>query len=385
MMENKDVVDATSDEFKPTASQPVNYQAILKGVEDLYPMVQVLDKEGKVVNEDLVPDLSDEQLVDLMEKMVFTRCLYEETMSFSKQGRLGFYAPTLGQEASKIASAMVIDKDDWLYGAYRDIPQLISHGATIAQGFNWSRGHVHGGTYGSKGEVKAMVPQIIIGAQIIQASGNALGQKLKGEEQVTFTYIGDGGTSQGDFYEGINFAGRYQVPLVLVVQNNGYAISTPCSLATHAATLAQKAAAAGIPAVQVDGMDPLAVYIVTRQAREWAAAGNGPVMIETITNRLGPHSTAGDDPSRYRDKASFEYWEEREPLKRFRNYLSRRGLWSDEHEEQIKKEHVREIERGMEEAEAQPDMTIAESLEWMYANPPANILEQIEKYQEKGV
>lgn len=138
MMENKDVVDATSDEFKPTASQPVNYQAILKGVEDLYPMVQVLDKEGKVVNEDLVPDLSDEQLVDLMEKMVFTRCLYEETMSFSKQGRLGFYAPTLGQEASKIASAMVIDKDDWLYGAYRDIPQLISHRATIAQGFNWS-------------------------------------------------------------------------------------------------------------------------------------------------------------------------------------------------------------------------------------------------------
>lgn len=100
---------------------------------------------------------------------------------------------------------------------------------------------------------------------------------------------------------------------------------------------------------------------------------------------MGPQSTAGDDPSRYRDKATFEYWEEREPLKRFRNYLSRCGLWSDEHEEQLKKEDVREIERGMEEAEAQPDMTIAESLEWMYANPPANILDQIEKYQEKGV
>lgn len=384
MKENSNM-DQNIDEFKPTANQPVNYQALLKGLQDLYPMIQVLDKDGKVVEEDLAPDLSDEQLIKLMEKMVFTRCLYEETMTFSKQGRLGFYAPTLGQEASKMASAMVIDKEDWLYGAYRDIPQLISHGATIAQGFNWSRGHVHGGSYGSQGEVKAMVPQIIIGAQIIQACGNALGQKLNGEKQVTFTYIGDGGTSQGDFYEGLNFAGCYQVPLVVIVQNNGYAISTPRKLATRAQTLAQKAAAAGIPSVQVDGMDPLATYIVTKQARDWAAAGKGPVLIETMTNRMGPHSTAGDDPSRYRDKTSFEYWKERDPLKRFRNYLSERDLWSHEHEEQIKKEYVKEIEREMEEAESQPDMTIAESLEWMYADPPAHILEQIEKYQEKGV
>jgi pyruvate dehydrogenase E1 component alpha subunit len=330
-----------------------------------------------------MPDLSDEELVELMEDMVFARTLHEETTKYSRQGRLGFYGPTLGQEASQMGSAYAFEENDWLYGGYRDLPQLISHGASVAQGFLWSKGHVNGGWYGEEGEVNAMVPQIIIGAQYIQATGNALGQKLKGEDAVTFTYTGDGGTSQGDFYEGLNFAGRYQVPAVFIVQNNGYAISTPRELATNAGTLAQKSAAVGIPGVQVDGMDVLAVYAVTKQAREWAAAGNGPVLIETITSRMGPHSTAGDDPTRYRDQESFDYWEARDPLDRYRTFLEEKELWDEDHEEEIIEKFQEEIADGMKEAESQPEMTVTESLKWQYANPPANILEQIEEYEEK--
>lgn len=374
----------TETTFQVSGSQPVDYEALRENIVAQFPMIQILDKEGNIINEEIIPELSDEEFVELMEKMVFARTLHEETMKFSRQGRLGFYGPTLGQEASEMGTVAAFEKEDWLYGAYRDIPQLIAHGANISQGFNWSRGHVHGGTYGDNGEVNAMVPQIIIGAQYIQAAGNAIGQKLNGSDQVTFTYTGDGGSSQGDFYEGLNFAGRYKAPAVFIIQNNGYAISTPREKATAATTLAQKGVAAGIPSVQVDGMDILATYAVTKQAREWAAAGNGPVLIETITSRMAPHSTAGDDPSRYRDQESFDYWEDRDPLKRYRKFLTDKGLWDEEKEAAIKAEYVQQIADAIVEAEEQPVMKISETLKWQYANPPQFILDQIAYYEEKG-
>src|SRR5699024_4646771 len=145
--------------------------------------------------------------------------------------------------------------------------------------------------------------------------------------------------------EGMNFAGAYKAPVVFFVQNNGYAISTPRHKQTAAVTLAQKAVAAGIHGIQVDGMDPLAVYSVAKQAREWALAGNGPVLIETVTSRFGPHSTSGDDPTRYRDQESFDYWEQRDPLIRFRNFLTEKGLWSKEKEDEIIEKTTEEVKQ----------------------------------------
>lgn len=171
-----------------------------------------------------------------------------------------------------------------MFPGYRDVPQLIQHGLPVYKAFLWSRGHAVGSQYPEN--LHAMPPQIIIGAQIVQATGAGIGLKKRGKPNVAFTYTGDGGSSQGDFYEGINFAGAYKAPVVFFIQNNGYAISTPRHKQTAATTLAQKAVAAGIPGIQVDGMDPLAVYAVTKQAREWAIAGNGPVLIETVTSRL---------------------------------------------------------------------------------------------------
>ena len=364
------------------ANKPLDFDKLVESYGELFPMVQILDKDGKVVNKDLIPELSDEELVELMERMVFSRVLHDRSMALSRQGRLGFYAPTAGQEASQIASHYALEKQDWIYPGYRDIPQLIMHGLPIYKAFLWSRGHVEGNKYDE--DLRAIPPQIIIGAQFIQAMGNAVGVKLNGEENVvTFTYTGDGGSSQGDTYEGMNFASRYKAPIVFFIQNNGYAISTPRDKQTAAKTLAQKAAAVGIPGVQVDGMDPLAVYAVSKQAREWAAAGNGPVLIETVTSRMGAHSTSGDDPTKYRDQESFDYWDERDPLKRFSAFLEEKGLWSKEKEEEIIERTKEEVKQAAKESDSTPDMSITGLLSWMYENQPANIKEQIKKYEEK--
>jgi len=364
------------------ANNPLDFDKLVESYGELFPMVQILDKDGEVVNEDLVPDLSDDQLVELMERMVFSRVLHDRSMALSRQGRLGFYAPTEGQEASQLASHYALEQQDWIYPGYRDVPQIIMHGLPVYQAFLWSRGHVEGNNYDE--DLHVMPPQIIIGAQFIQAMGNAVGQKLNGkEDEVTITYTGDGGSSQGDTYEGLNFASRYKAPAIFVIQNNGYAISTPREKQTGAETLAQKGVAVGIPSVQVDGMDPLAVYTVTKAAREWAVAGNGPVLIETITSRFGPHSTSGDDPTRYRTEESFDYWEQRDPLIRFRNYLEEKELWTEEHEDELIEQYKEEIAEAAKEADSVDDMTISDSLSWMFSNPGQHILEQIEEYEAK--
>src|SRR5699024_10830213 len=173
-------------------------------------------------------------------------------------------------------------------------------------------------------------PQIIIGAQYVQAAGVALGMKLRGKKSVAVTYTGDGGTSQGDFYEGINFAGAYNAPAIFFVQNNYFAISVPVEEQTAAKTLAQKAVGAGIEGNQVDGMDVLAMYAVTKHAREREINGEGPMLIEALTYRYGPHTMAGDDPTRYRTDDLDNEWEKKDPIVRFRKYLERKKLWSEE-------------------------------------------------------
>ncbi len=153
--------------------------------------------------------------------------------------------------------------------------------------------------------------------------------KKRGKKAVAVTYTGDGGSSQGDFYEGINFAGAFKSPAIFIVQNNQYAISTPRELQTAAKTIAQKGVAAGVPSILVDGMDALAVYVATRDARERAVNGEGPTFIETMCYRYGPHTMAGDDPTRYRTSDTDSEWAQKDPLVRFRKYLEAKGLWDE--------------------------------------------------------
>ncbi|GGH72141.1 pyruvate dehydrogenase E1 component subunit alpha [Compostibacillus humi] len=354
---------------------------VLETVENQFEMLQILNEEGKIVNEDLVPDLSDDELKELMRRMVYTRILDQRSIALNRQGRLGFYAPTAGQEASQLASHFALEKEDFLLPGYRDVPQLIWHGLPLYQAFLFSKGHFHGNQIPE--DMNALPPQIIIGAQYIQTAGVALGMKKRGKKAVAVTYTGDGGTSQGDFYEGINFAGVYKAPAIFIVQNNGFAISVPRELQTNAKTLAQKAVAAGIEGIQVDGMDVFAVYAATKHARERAINGEGPTLIETITYRYGPHTMSGDDPTRYRSEELDNEWAKKDPLIRFRKYLESKNLWSEEEENKVIEEAKEDIKNAIKQAEKYPKQKVTDLIANMFEELPSHLAEQMEEYKAK--
>ncbi|MCR8849204.1 pyruvate dehydrogenase (acetyl-transferring) E1 component subunit alpha [Rossellomorea sp. SC111] len=364
-------------------SKKAQFDAVktLEQIEDKFEMFQILNEEGEVVNEDAMPEISDEDLQELMRRMVYTRILDQRSISLNRQGRLGFYAPTAGQEASQIASHFALEKEDWILPGYRDVPQIIWHGLPLAKAFLFSRGHFQGNQ--APEGVNVLSPQIIIGAQYIQTAGVALGLKKRGKKAVAVTYTGDGGSSQGDFYEGINFAGSYAAPAIFVVQNNQFAISTPRDKQTAGRTIAQKAVAAGIPGILVDGMDPLAVYSATLEARNRAVNGEGPSLIETLCYRYGPHTMAGDDPTRYRTSEMDTDWEKKDPLVRFRKFLEGKGLWSEEKENEVIEEAKEDIKKAIKEADSAPKQKVTDFINNMYEELPYNLKEQLEIYKEK--
>ncbi len=342
----------------------------------------ILSPEGKVVNEEQMPELSDEQLRELMKRMVFTRVWDQRAVGLARQGRLGFYAPVSGQEAAMIGSEYALNKDDFILPGYRDIPQLYWHGYPMYQAFLWSRGHQHGGEIPE--DVHALIPQIIIGAQYVQTTGVAMAFKRRGEKRVAVTYTGDGGSSQGDFYEAMNFCGVFNLPAVFVVQNNGYAISTPFEKQTAAESVAQKGIAAGIRSVQVDGMDVLAVYRVVKDAADRARNGEGPTLIEAINYRLGPHSMSGDDPTRYRSKEEPDEHEKREPLVRFRKYLEAKGLWTEEDEAQVIEDAKQTVADEIKKANKHEKMTIPGLIDSMFEVTPSHLEKQKAEYKKEG-
>ncbi|SDB87211.1 pyruvate dehydrogenase E1 component alpha subunit [Pelagirhabdus alkalitolerans] len=350
-------------------------------VAEQFETFQILDEEGKIVNEEAMPELSDDELKELMTRMVYTRILDQRSIALNRQGRLGFYAPTAGQEASQLGSQYALEQDDFILPGYRDVPQLIWQGLPLYKAFLFSRGHFKGNQMPE--DVNAFSPQIIIGAQYVQTAGVALGLQKRNKDAVAITYTGDGGTSQGDFYEGMNFAGAFNSPAIFVVQNNQFAISTPVEKQTAADTLAQKAVAAGIEGIQVDGMDVLAVYAATKDARDRAVNGEGPTLIEALTYRYGPHTMAGDDPTRYRTEEMDNEWEKRDPLVRFRKFLEDKGLWSEDEENEIIEKAKEEIKAAVKEADNTPKQKVTDLIGNMYETLPQHLEEQMEEYKAK--
>jgi len=362
-------------------SKQFNPAATLETIENQFEMFQILNEEGKIVNEDAVPNLSDEELIELMSRMVYTRILDQRSISLNRQGRLGFYAPTAGQEASQLASHYALEKDDWILPGYRDVPQIVYHGLPLWKAFLFSRGHFVGNQIPEG--VNVLPPQIIIGAQYVQAAGVALGIKKRGTADVAVTYTGDGGSSQGDFYEGINFAGAFKAPAIFIVQNNQFAISTPREVQTAAKTIAQKGISAGIPSVLVDGMDPLAVYVATKDARDRAVRGEGPSLIETMCYRYGPHTMSGDDPTRYRTTDNDNEWAAKDPIVRFRIYLEGKGLWSEEKETEVIERAKEEIKAAIKKADETPKQKVTDLISNMYEEMPSNLQEQYAIFEAK--
>ncbi|MEW9667584.1 pyruvate dehydrogenase (acetyl-transferring) E1 component subunit alpha [Ammoniphilus sp. 3BR4] len=343
--------------------------------------LQVISPDGSLVSSEGISALPDQTLKELMRKMVYTRVWDQRAISLNRQGRLGFYAPVAGQEASMVGSQSALDKEDFILPSYRDIPQIVWHGLPLYQAFLYSRGHQHGGQIPEG--VNVLMPQIIIGAQIIQCAGIAMGFKLKKQKHVAITYIGDGGTSQGDFYEGINYAGAYRLPAIFVVQNNRYAISVPVEKQTAAKTLAHKAVAAGITGIQVDGMDVLAVYQAVQEAKQRAINGEGPTLIEALTYRFGPHTMAGDDPTRYRTKEELNEWEQQDPLIRFRKFLQSKNLWSEDEENQVIEQTKKDIADAIKKTDETPKVKVTDMIDSMFEHLPPHLEEQKAEFMKR--
>jgi len=360
----------------------------LKAQNDMFPVLSILNNNGDIVDEEALKraDLSDDDLINIMKRMLLSRQLNIRSTKLAKQGRFGFFAPTAGQEASQMASSYAFNHDDWLMPGYRDIPQIVAKGWPIWKAILWSRGHALGNEFTTEeGEpVNSWMPQIIIGAQYVEATGIALGLKKRQKDAVAYAYTGEGGSSQGDFYEAINFAGAYKANAVFFVQNNGYAISTPRALQTAAPHLAAKGWAAGVPSVVVDGNDPLAVYLVAKEARAWAVSGNGPVLIETLTNRLEAHSTAGDDPLRYRKQEDIDAWWKKEPLIRMRQFMTEKSIWDEDKENTYISEVNTLIDEQIKIADKVDKQKISNFIKNTLEVPGYAMKEQIAKFESEG-
>ncbi len=342
---------------------------------------QILKEDGTLVDERLKPSLSSDELIELYRWMVRGRTYDERALALQRQGRLGTYAPLSGQEAAQVGSAWALGPNDWLFPSYRE------HLAMAIRGLSW----VQLLTYWGGSEEGMRIPEgvnvftvsIPIATQLLHAVGYAWAAKMRGETLATLVYFGDGGTSEGDFHEALNFAGVFQTPTIFFCQNNQYAISVPRTRQTRAETLAQKAIAYGIEGVQVDGNDIFAVYSITQKALERAYNGDGPTLIEAITYRYGHHTTA-DDWTRYRPKEEVEEWKRRDPIARLRRYLESQGLWDEEKEQQLLEEAKAEIAEAVKEYEEirAQERDIEEIFKYMYAEMPWHLREELEDLRE---
>ncbi|ARS89898.1 pyruvate dehydrogenase (acetyl-transferring) E1 component subunit alpha [Natrarchaeobaculum aegyptiacum] len=348
--------------------------------------VQILDESGRVREGAEVPDLSPDDLREMYEQMRLVRHFDERAVSLQRQGRMGTYPPLSGQEAAQIGSAHALDDEDWVFPSYRE------HGVGLVRGMSLERtllywmGHERGNAIPE--DVNMFSVAVPIATQIPHATGAAWASKLKGEQKAFICYFGDGATSEGDFHEGLNFAGVFDTPTVFFCNNNQWAISVPRERQTASATLAQKARAYGFEGVQVDGMDPLAVYTVTREAVEKAkdptaieddAMGYAtrPTLIEAVQYRFGAHTTA-DDPSVYRDADEVDRWKQKDPIPRLESYLRSRGILDDERVDAIEERIHEQVGEAIEMAESTARPEPAEIFAHVYAGMPKRLRRQRE-------
>src|SRR5712664_664993 len=333
--------------------------------------LSILDSDGNL-DTALEPKLAGEDLRALYRAMVLGRRLDERMVRLQRQGRIGTFAPIKGQEASQMGTAFTLRRADWMVPSFREIAAMIWRGWPIEKLLLFYAGQLEGGQPAlDQHDLPITIP---VATQLPHAVGLAYAAQYRGDDVVVMAYFGDGATSEGDFHEAMNFAGVWHVPVVFVCQNNQWAISVPLKKQTHSRTIAQKALAYGLPGIQVDGNDVLAVYAAAREAVDRARAGDGPTLIECVTYRLGVHTTA-DDPTKYRTEEEVKMWEQKDPLTRFTAYLRERNLLETNLEQRIDEE-IAEAVRRFESAPPADPLTM---FDHVYAELPADLKAQREE------
>src|SRR2546426_4439899 len=333
--------------------------------------LSILDGDGNL-DTALEPDVAAGDLKRMYRTMVLGRRLDERMVRLQRQGRIGTFAPIKGQEASQIGAVATLRREDWMVPSFRETAAMLWRGWPIEQLLAFFAGRLEGGRPAP--DQRDLPITIPVATQLPHAVGLAYAAQYRGDDAVVMAFFGDGATSEGDFHEAMNFAGVWHVPVVLVCQNNQWAISVPIKKQTHSRTLAQKALAYGFPGVQVDGNDVLAVYAASREAIARARAGDGPTLIECVTYRLGVHTTA-DDPTRYRSEEEVREWERKDPLTRFVEYLRKKNLLEDGLEQEVDAEIAGAVKRF--EAMAPPD--VLTMFDHAYAEKPPELLAQREE------
>lgn len=366
-----------------SATAPADARPLL-GADDPS-IVRMLSPDGRLVP-GAKPQIRDEALLRVHETMRLVRALDEKMITLQRQGRAGFYGACTGEEAAVLGSAAALESTDWI------VPALRQNAAMLLRGFPLTQYVCQ--VLGNSGDVMkarqmpshhadTKVRQIswssCIANQLVHAVGMAMASRIRGDKDVVAGYVGDGGTSEGDFHVAMNLAGLWKPPVILICQNNQWAISVPLSKQTLVTRIADKAEGYGLPGVRVDGNDVLAVHAVVRDAVRRARSGGGPTFIETLTYRVGAHSTS-DDPSRYRDESITERWKRLDPLERLEAHLKERRLRSDADFEALRIRCVAEVDRAVREAEAMPPIASRTLVDDVFAEPLPSLIDQWRKW-----
>ena len=339
----------------------------------------VMDSQGKIIKPGWKSGITDDQVKKAWSDMLFARTADNMAVSYQRQGRMFTYPPNLGQEAISGALSCVMLKEDWLVPAFREMGAWLAKGATLKELFMYFMGYEEGTAFLNC--PKLLPISVPIASQFLHAVGVGYAIKQKNEKDVVFAFVGDGGTSEGDFHEALNFAAVWKVPVVFIIQNNQFAISVPIGKQTASKNLAVKSIAYGLPGIKVDGNDFFAMHAALSHAASYSREGNGPVLIEALTYRRGAHTTS-DDPGRYRTKEEEEAWAKKDPLQRLFNYLASKKLVTQEEESAMIADFKKEIDRQFEAAEAHGPYKLDDVFDFLYVEKPDDLRNQQVEYEK---
>ena len=327
--------------------------------------------------------LEKPELIRLYTEMLRLRLLDQRMLTLQRQGRIGFYGTTTGEEAAVIGSAFALQPDDWIFPALRQGGAALLRGYPLFLYISQCMGNAADTMKGRQmpshycyRPANFVSWSSCIGTQLPHAVGAAWAMKIRGDRSVAIGYMGDGATSEGDFHVAMNFAGVFHVPVVFFCQNNQWSISVSFKQQTAAESIAVKAGAYGFEGVRVDGNDVLAVYSATRDAAQKAREGGGPTLIEALTYRMGAHSSS-DDPRLYRSDAEVEEWRKKDPITRMLKYLQQMGYWSIEQQEGLEEKLNQEILTAVEEAEKVGPPPMETLFEDVFSEMPPHLVEQM--------
>ncbi len=344
--------------------------------------LSILAPDGKLVD-GAKPSMTDTALIEALRWMLMSRIYDERATGLQRQGLYGVFSPALGQEASVVGSTMALDPArDWIVPQYRELVALVRHGYPLERLAAIGMGRVTEAARIPDG-VNVLPNQVALATQLPHAAGLAWGLKLQKKDSVVMTYVGDGGSSEGDFHEGLNLAGVQRAPVVFFLSNNQWAISTPRRVQSATPSFALRAAGYGFPGVEVDGNDVLAVYSAASEAVARARAGEGPTLIESVTYRMSFHNTT-DNPSLYEDPKQRDDASRRDPIDRVVRYLAQRGLWDEELDQETRASVRAEVDAALEKAAAFPIVTPNQLFDHIYAELPERLRRQRDELSNDG-